>query len=268
MQKLAFHGVTTFRWSLLEDVAACHDFGLKNIGLWRRKLSDFGEDRSVELVRDSGLNVSSLSWAGGFTGSNDVSFDEALEDAREAIRLAAELNAGCLVVVSGGRRGHTRKHACDLLFDALDPITDWAGKESVTLALQPMHPIFRNDWSFLTSIDAALDVIAEFREAGMKLALDAYHVAREPRLIERLPELVPHLAIVQLGDGKFPPKSKYDRRLPGNGDVPLADIVQTLVEAGYEGCFEIALWSRTLWKRDGDELIDECLSRFDAICRR
>lgn len=268
MHRLGFHGVSTFRQTLLDDVAACIEFDVRNIGLWRRKLDDFGRDRSVELLRDSGLNVSSLSWAGGFTGRGDVSLEESLEDARGAVELAADVDAGCLVVVSGGRCGHTRNHARDLFHFALERLAMCARRFGVTLALQPMHPQFCSEWSFLTSIDDALETISTYRHADLKLALDVYHAAAEPDLVARLPELVPHLAVVQLGDGEFPGRSPYDRCLPGDGEVPLGDVVQTLVEAGYGGTYEIALWSRALWRMDGDELIEECLERFDAHCRR
>jgi len=268
ISRLAFNQVTTFRWSLLEDVMAARDVGLSNIGLWRRKLTDFGEERSRELIRDSSLNVSSLSWAGGFTGSHRLSFNEAVADGRTALHLAADIAAECLVVVSGGRAGHTRNHATKLLIEALKFLADEAAERGVALALQPMHAIFCSDWSFLVGLDDVLDVLDRCRHESVKLALDVYHVAEEPQLIERLPEIVPHLALVQLNDGTFPPQSKYDRCQLGDGEIPLTEIVQTLEGAHYEGCYEIALWSRRIWRLDYHTMLRESLSRFDALCRQ
>ena len=65
------------------------------------------------------MPVSNLLWAGGFTGSDGHSFRESISEAADGIRLAAALKAGCLVVYSGGRAGHTHNHARRLLVDAL-----------------------------------------------------------------------------------------------------------------------------------------------------
>ena len=80
--------------------------GIHGIGVWRQKLSDYGEDKGVELLAESGLEVSNLLWAGGFTGSDGRSLKDSVDDAKDAIRLAAEMHAACLVVYSGSRRSH------------------------------------------------------------------------------------------------------------------------------------------------------------------
>src|SRR4051812_644354 len=100
---LSMNEVTTYRWSFEEDVANYVAAGWPAIGVWRQKLSDFGEQRGIELLSESGLKVSNLLWAGGFTGSDGRTFRESVDDALEAVRLAAEMHAGCLVVYSGGR---------------------------------------------------------------------------------------------------------------------------------------------------------------------
>lgn len=264
--QLAMHGVTTFRWTLTEDVVAASEFGLRNIGLWRRKVHEFGEEKSIELLRDYGMHVSSLSWAGGFTGFRNYRLDEALADAVEAIELAREMNAGCLVLTSGGRALHTWNHAKSLLIDAMRELLMHARRNGVTLAIQPMHDIFAGDSSFLTDLDSTLDVLSVLSDDRAKIAFDVYHLAEEPNLIERIPELVPQLAIVQLNDGTFPPRSRYDRCALGDGEIPLREIVSTLHTSGYRGCYEIALWSRQIWRSDYRHLIADCLHRFHEIC--
>ena len=99
--------MTTFRWSFEEDVKQYKAAGIPSIGIWRRKLADFGEERGIDLLADSGLAVSNVLWAGGFTGSEGQSYRESIEDAEDAIRLAAAMQAQCLIVYTGARNGHT-----------------------------------------------------------------------------------------------------------------------------------------------------------------
>jgi sugar phosphate isomerase/epimerase len=98
MAQLSMNEMTTYRWSFEEDVAQYLDAGIPGIGVWRQKLSDFGEDKGIELLADSGLQVSNLLWAGGFTGSDGRTQRESIDDAEEAVRLAAQMRAGCLIV--------------------------------------------------------------------------------------------------------------------------------------------------------------------------
>lgn len=268
MSKLALNEITTLRASLLDDVTACRDLGIAGIGLWRRKISDFGDERTVELLRDSGLHVTSMSWAGGFTGSFGLTFDEAVDDAHAALQLARNLNADCLVIVSGTRNHHTANYARRLVVDGLRQLADDAAEAGIALALQPVHCIFQEDWSFVTSLEEALELVSACRHSAVKLALDVYHMAEEPDLLARLPQLVPHLAVVQLSDGEFPPAGQYDRRHLGDGDIPITGITQTLVASGYKGFFELTLWSRELWKTECSRVVSECRERFERHCRR
>ena len=96
--------------------------GYDGVGIWKDKLLDYGVEKAKELLDEVGLAVSSLQWAGGFTGDEHLRYEECIADAKEAIDLAAALEANCLVVYSGGRAGHTRKHCRKLFQEALTRI--------------------------------------------------------------------------------------------------------------------------------------------------
>ena len=263
--KLSMSQMTTYRWSLLDEVTCFRNLGIDAIGIWRPKLDEFGEERSVELIRDSGLSVSSVSWAGGFTGSNGHSFCEAVDDAREAIRMADRLNADCLVIVSGARGGHTLNHARRLVVAALQELGDYAAEYNVELAVQPMHALFSKEWTFLNSIDQTLDVLNAVAHPFVKMAFDVYQLWQEPRLVERIPELARYIATVQLSDWKRPPRSESDRCLIGDGQIPLEQLVGTLIENRYRGYFDIQIWSEELWGSDYVDLLKRCQERFRSM---
>src|SRR5688572_18928624 len=74
MSALSISELTTYRWSFEEDIARFRDAGFRAVGVWRQKLAEYGEDKGVELLAESGLAVSNLLWCGGFTGSEGRSF--------------------------------------------------------------------------------------------------------------------------------------------------------------------------------------------------
>lgn len=267
ISKLSLNEVTTLRWSFCEDVTAYRDAGIEAIGVWKQKLTEYGEERGVELIRESGLDVSSLSWIGGFTGSNGYSLEEAMDDARETIRIAAQLNTNSVTVVSGSRAGHTFNHARELLVGALISLGDEAARHNTSLALQPMHPIFSQNWTFLDTLDDTLDILDCCQHPAVKLAFNVYHLWREPHLLERIPEIASRVSTVQLSDWQGSPRNQNDRCLPGEGVIPLAEITQAFADSGYDGFFEIDVWSEKVWESDYRDLISDCRSRFENLCR-
>jgi sugar phosphate isomerase/epimerase len=264
MSQLSINELTTYRWSFEEDVDRLAASGIFTIGVWRQKLSDFGEEKGIELLSDKGLRVSSLSWAGGFTGSDGRSFKESVSDALDAVRLAAAMRAASLIVYSGARGGHTSNHARRLLKTALAEVLPVAAECGVTLAVEPMHAGCASDCTFLTSLKEAVELAEEVASPRLKIAFDSYHVGFEPGLLASLPAIVPHIGLVQLGDAKQPPLGEQNRCRLGDGIIPVASIVETLVDCGYCGFFEVELIGEDVESSDYFELLTHSKRAFES----
>ncbi len=247
--------LTTYRWTFDEDIRRYIAAGFDGIGVWRDKLSDFGEERGIELLRDSPLRVSSLLWAGGFTGNEGRTHREGIDDGLEALRVAAALGADCLVVYTGGRGGHTINHARRLTRAALAELGDAAAALGVTLALEPMHIGCACDWTFLTSLDEALDLVQDLPCSAIKLAFDTYHLGHCASILERIEGLISYVAIVQLGDARHAPCGEQDRCCLGDGRIPLGPIVRRLLAAGYDGYFDVELMGQEIEGCDYDHIL-------------
>lgn len=256
--KLSLSQLTTMRWSLLEEVLQLKALGYDGIGLWRPKVSGFGEDLAADVIRDAEIGVSSLSFAGGFTGRNGFSFRDAVADARDAICEAELLGAENLIVVSGARNHHTIRHSRRLVVDALRELSEFAMLRGVRLSLLPMHSFFAPTWTYLHTLDETLELLNHVNHPSVGLAFDTYHLWREPRLIERIPELVPFTGVVQVSDSRRAPQTDSDRCFPGEGRVPLVEIVRTFQQAGYNGYFDIQVWSDEGWSKTTEEVTELC----------
>lgn len=265
MAELSISETTTFRWSFEEDVAQYLAAGIPAIGVWRHKLSDCGQPKALELLSQGCLNVSHLFWAGGFTGSDGRSHRESIEDAAEAIRTAAELDCRTLVVYSGPRAGHTANHARRLIQAAMKELTPLAAALDVTLAFEPMHPDCAAEWTFLTSIDETLDLLQAVGNPQVKMAFDTYHLGLHEGLIDRIAELVPHIAIVQLGDARQPPDAEQNRCRLGEGIVPLREIVAALKSAGYNGYYDVELLGEEIETDDYRSLLEHAKEAFAKL---
>lgn len=267
MARLSMNEMTTYRWSFDEDVAEYRSAGIPAIGVWRQKLSDYGEEKGIELLAEVGLPVSNLLWAGGFTGSDGRTFRESIADATEAIRLAAAMHARSLVVYSGGRAGHTHNHARRLLVDALKEIAPVAERANVSLAIEPMHTTCAAEWTFLTSLADTLSVLDAVASPSVQLAFDAYHFGADRAAIDLLPKLAGRIAVVHLADGHTPTEQEQNRTRLGAGSVPLGEVVAALRSAGYDGDYDVELVGPEIETSDYRELLRHSKAAFDELIR-
>jgi sugar phosphate isomerase/epimerase len=265
MGLLSMNETTTFRWSFEEDVARYAAAGIPAIGVWRQKLSDCGQAKAVELLAHAPLKVSHLFWAGGFTGSDGRTFRESVADALEAIRAAAALRTGVLVVHSGARAGHTHNHARRLIQLALREMLPAAEEHNVTLAIEPMHPGCAAEWTFLTTLDDALALVEAIGSPRLKIVLDTYHVGQTPGLAERIPQIVGQVALVQLADARRPPDKDQNRCRLGEGVIPLREIVAALRSAGYDGDYDVELLGEEIGPDDYPALLEHAKQAFATL---
>lgn len=249
--------LTTFRWELADELEHLGRHGFDAISMWRTKLSDIGVTSARSLVEQAGMHVSSLQWAGGFTGSDGRSFCESVDDALEAVDDAAELGADVLVVHSGCRGGHTRTHAHRLLAEALDVLAPEAFARGVMLAIKPMHPGAAAGGSFLTSPAEAVAWVERFDHPAVRLALDLWHFGHDRGLFGLLGSLAPLTALVQVADGRGAPLPDAERLPPGQGTHPLAALVVGLVEQGYAGAVEFSAVGETVESLGYDQVLSQ-----------
>lgn len=248
-----------------QDAEAYAARGFKGIGVYRPKLEDFGLDRSIELLAEQSLSATSLSWVGGFTGSDGRKFAEAVQDAIHAVRDAANLQAETLIVLAGGRNNHIRKHARRTLCEALREISAVADDYGVRLSLEPIHPGCGDEWSFVNDLQSTLDIVEEVDSKSLGLVLDTYHVGMDEEAVQWLPDVIPHLHLVQLGDARHSPLGEMNRCLLGEGCVPLTEIYDTLWSHKYEGPFEVELIGEDVEQVSYDELLDHTRDFIDRM---
>lgn len=265
MTLLSMNETTTYRWSWEEDVDNYLDAGYSGIGVWRQKLSDGDMDDAIERITSSGLGVTHVSWAGGFTGSDGRSFAEGVEDGLDALRLAAAVRAGCLVVYSGGRNNHILPHANRLLRQAIDKLLPFAEEVEIPLAIEPMHAKCAKEWTFLTDLSAIMTLVEEYQSPYVKIAYDTYHFPIHGRQRDVLKRIAPHIGIVHLADRRQAPSFEQERCPLGLGRLQLGEVLCTLQEAGYTGDYDVKLCGSEMEAYDYWTILEQSLLVFGEL---
>lgn len=255
--------MTTLRWSLEDDLQNYDRLGITKIGLSRPKLAEYGDERSADLIRESQLTPSSLSWAGGFTGSNGFDHREAMEDALDAIETARIVGSPLLVVVTGGQGAFTPKHGRGLVADSLKRLGDRAGQLNIRLALQPMHRKFARKTSLVTALAEGMELLDQVDHPSVGMVLDLFALGDVPHFLPILPQVASRCALVTLSDAPAKPKHDYDRVPLGQGVLPIIPAIHALEHAGYWGTYEFQSLSERTWEMDYEQVIADAAAYFD-----
>ena len=258
--RLAASQLMTLRTSLEDDVVAVRQAGYDGIGLLRDKLHECGTEKAAEMLAEFQLSVSSLNWAGGFTGDEVLSWEGCIQDALHAVDEAAQVKAGCLIVHSGARAGHTRPHSWRLFRHALDRLLPHAERQGVVLGLEPMHPRAGQRWSIADSIPELLECVERFHSPHLKLVFDSYHLCHDQAWPAWLEQNRERIALIHLADANEPPSDEQNRCLLGTGNLPLACFMHKLAEIGYEGFVEVELFGRSLEGEPFSEILSHSRS--------
>lgn len=256
-ERWGVHQATTLRWSFDEDLLAFRQLGITQIGLWRQKLDDFGLEKARELLRETGIKPASLSWAGGFTGTLGLTYDEALADVTTALRMASFLGAPSLIIMTGGKGKLTPNHLRKVVVEALKSLGDLAGDLGIDLLVQPMHSRFNPDWSFISDVEKSVDLMERINRPSVGIALDMFALGHHSNFLDTLPLLAPYTRLVLLSDSPRKPRTDYDRRPLGKGTSPILETVGILEAGGYQGLYEVQLMSEQAWREDYQVLLQD-----------
>lgn len=135
----------------------------------------------------------------------------------------------------------------------------------VVLAIEPMHSACAGDWTFLTTLEETVSIVQGLAHPYLKLTLDTYHLGHDPRLVEAIPAIAQHIAVVHLGDSKTPPCGEQSRQRLGAGTLPLRQIVAALAAAGYDGDYDVELMGEDIERMCYRELLRDCRRAFAEL---
>ncbi|GAA2908044.1 sugar phosphate isomerase/epimerase family protein [Streptomyces mexicanus] len=268
LSRFSINQMTVKQLSLPELVDACRELGVTGVGLWREPVRAYGVEAAAELVRDAGLNVTTLCRGGFLTAIDPVERAEALGDNHAAIDEAAALGTDTLVLVCGGLpHGSKDLHgARERIADALAVLGPYAAERGVRLAIEPLHPMFAADRCVVSTLTQALDLAERFPAEQVGVTVDTYHLWWDDRAPEQIARAGAggRIATFQLADWitPLPAGVLNGRGQIGDGAVDMRQWTAYVDAAGYTGPIEVEVFNEELWARDGKEVLAETARRF------
>jgi len=264
---------TTWPLSFEQDVVLYGNLGVKGIEVAEDKLADDpGRAREqLSMLTEAGLTVTSAQPGMLSLFPHNLDPDDAPREPedrlvryRRTIDLFSESFPGRQVaLIAGGGKapGYDFRLAHEAARRLYPSLADYAADRGVRIMFEPLSPILMNAFSFVCTLDEAMSLIEDVNRDNFGLALDVWHVWREPDIAERIAKLGDRIFGVHICDWpKEEPRNLMDRVLPGDGLIDLPALLGAIDRTGYTGAYCLEIFSDecfadSLWRADPAEVI-------------
>jgi sugar phosphate isomerase/epimerase len=236
--RLSVNSVSSWRQPLSDDIAMWRDLGIEHVALILPKIKEVGWDEARDLVNEAGLRVSTIF---GPTyrplGADRATgwWEEDQAGTVETVEFASSIGAASVYVCSGAASGLAWGGAVDAFRELVAPAVARAGELGVPLLVEPTNPL-RSDISFVFWQRDAMEVA---RAAGTKVMLDLQSCWYERGLESVVRANIDLVGLTQISDFVIGTTQTGDRAVPGDGDIPLERLLSMVLDAGFEGSFDL-----------------------------
>ncbi|MBY0401671.1 sugar phosphate isomerase/epimerase [Myxococcota bacterium] len=231
--RISINTISTLAWPLAADLALLERLGAPCFGFPLLKI-EADVEGGLASIRRSGRKVSCVA-----ASTADVSLldpEGALAVLRPAIDAAHALSSPVCYFTSGRTPERmTTDAACAALVAALPPSIAYAKSRGVRLAIEN-NSVTNRRGGFVHTLR---DTIRLTEEVDLGICLELQNCWYERDLARLFREHVGRLAVVQVSDFRVGEPLWLNRRVPGDGSIPLAWMIETLLDACYAGVFDI-----------------------------
>jgi sugar phosphate isomerase/epimerase len=235
--RISLSAISTFDWDLDADLAFYERAGITAIGASLAKLEATGLEAGATRLRDAGLRITNLIGLGPFRLDDPAQWPAQRERVRAALDAAEAVGAECMILTTGPAGQLTWEDAADALEEALGPVIEDAAARGLPFGLEHTNSL-RVDVGFVHTLADAVDLA---RRLGIGVCVETNACWAERRLGETIARGVDTFRVVQVSDFAIGTLSTPNRLVPGDGDIPLARVLGQVLDAGYEGCFDLEL---------------------------
>jgi sugar phosphate isomerase/epimerase len=263
--------ITTLTSTFAADVRAYAAAGVDGIGVWEIKLTDGGDAEALEQLEASGLGsaaaipaVPSILPLPLMEGPEEP--QQRIEAICASLHRLAPFKPSGVVCLTGP--GDDR----DTVVEGLRTIGGEAARAGVRVGLEPVNRIGGEDWTMISSLSEAVELLEDADRPTLGIQFDTWHVWNTPVVddIERYADL---FVGVHIADWSGATRGWCDRVLPGDGVADLPKILGALDCAGWDGYYDLEIfsdngtfgnaWPDSLWRVPTDELVRRGMDAFE-----
>ena len=251
--------VSSYRNTFAEDLALWQELGVSRVGLTLAKIEAAGLDTAVSAIEASSLDV-----------TNVIAFGPRLDDTatwkahgeriRRGLEAASAMGASCAVLTTGPAGALPWEAAAERFGDFVSHVH---GAAAMPLLLEHTNSL-RADVGFVHTLRDAVDLV---RSIGLGVLCELNACWSERAVHQTIRDSTDVIGLVQVSDYVIGTKDTPNRAVPGDGDIPLDQLFRTLIDAGYDGVFDIELIGPLIEDEGYESAIRRSVTAVDALLR-
>lgn len=169
--------------------------------------------------------------------SDRTLWPQARETLSDVIGAVEALGGHSIYMLTGGHGQLAWEDAAEAFCELIAPAVAQARDAGVKLMIESASPVFAD----LHIAHSLRDVAHLADMAGIGVCIDVFTCWTEAGLKQTIERAAPNCHLVQLSDHKLGERSPPNRAVPGDGDIPLKQILGWVLDAGYAGAFDFEL---------------------------
>ncbi len=270
--------ITTFPLSFEQDVDAYSRAGVEGIGTFEPKIEQLSDDEVKAALDAANLqptaavtSMISILPVPGFEGPTDP--QERIDGICESVRRSGRFGALGSFCNTGGQGDYAPEEAREIIVDGLRQITAAAREAGIEFGIEPLSSIHFSEWSTVHGFGDTIELMDEVNDPDLKFFYDVWHVWNEPDVLDLTKRHGDRImGVVHIDDWREPTRGWNDRTICGQGSLDLTSLFQALIETGFEGWYDLELFSDdgtikddyedSVWKRDPVEVIEQSRAGF------
>jgi sugar phosphate isomerase/epimerase len=244
----------------------CRDIGVRNMTLATPLVTQQsgGIEAVKQALKKGEQRVAVVNHPFAVFPNLEQDHGEASEKLLQAIELAASLGADSIYLLTGGRGSLSWEQAAERFMKLLGPGKQAARDKGITLMIENASPL--NIDIHITHTLADTIKLVEMADIGV--CIDLQPCFGEAGLSQLFRRALPITGLVQVSDYVLGDRVAPCRAVPGDGVVPLERLIGDLLNAGYQGLFDLELVGPRITEEGGALAAKRAAGRLSEILTR
>ncbi len=200
------------------------------------QVAEMGVPIAARALRDAGLTVATLTHR-AFSFADPALVETGRASLGRTLEIAAQIGAQSVTMTTGGRGSLSWPSAVARFVDAIAPPAERARGYGIRLAIEPTSHLYAD-----ASIAHRLaDCTALAAAAGIDVTLDVFACWFDSDIEAAIADAAARIAVVQMSDYVAGDRALPCRAVPGDGTVPLGELVSAIERAGFSGYYDLEI---------------------------
>jgi sugar phosphate isomerase/epimerase len=235
--RISVNPMTTIALAFDDAVALWEELGIERVGLNAIQMETVGWAKGIDAVERADIEVAYLNYGPRARVDDPVGWRDDAAVLCRAVDAAARLGSGCVYFCTGSPGAALGDEAIAHFGERLAPVLEHARDRHVRLTLEPCVSS-RPELGFVHTVRDAIEI---GEQLDMGVCVDFYACWMEPHLEDTLRRHLDRVDLVQISDFVIGTLTQPNRWVPGDGDLPLAKLLDLLGRVGYQGIIDLEL---------------------------